>query len=191
MDTRGKKGPVIYEFRITLREMEPSIYRVFRVSDRITLKKLHKIIQIVMGWEGYHLYEFKYGPFRFGIPDDEFFIPGIYLQDASKVKLSSLNLEPKDVLVYNYDFGDDWSHLIEVQHSYYSQGGKVIPECLKGERACPPEDVGGVHGYQHFLDIISDPSNEEYEHLLEWSGGNFNPHFFDLEEVNRKLAKLK
>ncbi|PLS17805.1 hypothetical protein CVD28_08885 [Bacillus sp. M6-12] len=52
MDGRGKKGPVIYEFRITLREVEPSIYRIFRVSDRITLKKLHKIIQNCDGLRG-------------------------------------------------------------------------------------------------------------------------------------------
>jgi hypothetical protein len=186
-----RNAPVIYEFRITLRGIEPPIYRIFRVSDRITFKKLHKIIQVVMGWQDYHLYEFKYGPIQIGIPDGEYFIVDAYHWDASKTKLSSLKLERNDVLLYNYDFGDDWSHLLEVQISYYSEGGTFVPVCLEGENACPPEDVGGIGGFQHFLEVLADPDDEKYEHYRNWSGGNYDPQAFDIDEVNKKLAKLR
>jgi hypothetical protein len=109
-----RNTPVIFEFRITLRGIEPPIYRVFKVSDRITFKMLHKIIQIVMGWQDYHLYEFKYGPIQISIPVDEYFIVDSNHWDASQAKLSALKLGYNDVLLYNYDFGDDWSHLLEV-----------------------------------------------------------------------------
>jgi hypothetical protein len=181
--------PIIYHFKISLRET--NIYRVFKVSDRITFKKLHKIIQVVMGWEDYHLYEFKYGPTVIGIPDDEYFIEDSFHMDTSKTKLSSLNLAPKDVLIYNYDFGDDWSHLLEVEAAYYSQGGKVIPECLDGKMACPPEDVGGIGGFQHFLEVLKNPEDEQYEHFNEWSGGEYDASYFNIEEVNKRLEKLR
>lgn len=186
-----KKNPIVYQFRITLRGVEPPIYRVFHVSNRITFKKLHKIIQTVMGWKDDHSFEFKYGPIHIGIPDGEYFILDGFHWDAARSRLSQLNLEYQDVLLYNYDFGDDWRHLLEVESSYYVNEGSIPPLCLEGENACPPEDVGGVGGFEYFLQVIRDPNNEEYEHLMTWAGGNYDPKAFNLDEVNRKLTKLR
>jgi hypothetical protein len=93
-------------------------------------------------------------------------------------------------MTYEYDFGDGWNHRISVE--------RVLPEsdpsrpivCLEGERACPPEDCGGFHGYAEILDIIFNPSHPDYEAMLDWTGRDFNPEVFDLEKVNRRLNEL-
>jgi hypothetical protein len=65
------------------------------------------------------------------------------------------------------------------------------PVCLAGARACPPEDVGGMTGYETLLEVLDNPNHPQHEEYLEWIGDNFDPEAFDAEEVNRKLHQLK
>jgi hypothetical protein len=92
---------------------------------------------------------------------------------------------------YDYDFGDDWKHIIEIEKTLPAEEGVRYPRCVKGERACPPEDCGGPYGYPYFLDKIQDPKHEEHEDTLEWIGGEFDPEEFDLDEVNDDLHHLR
>lgn len=83
---------------------------------------------------------------------------------------------------YVYDFGDSWEHEIRLEKILPREKRKY-PACIAGKRACPPEDCGGIWGYEEFLEIIKDPEHEEYEDMLDWVGGEFDPEHFDIEDV--------
>jgi hypothetical protein len=87
-----------------------------------------------------------------------------------------------------YDFGDSWEHELVLEESrYFNPELRTELACLEGERACPPEDVGGVPGYFEFLSALKDPSHEEHESYMEWSGGDYDCEQFDSESVNWEL----
>ncbi|MFN3334675.1 MAG: plasmid pRiA4b ORF-3 family protein, partial [Caldilinea sp.] len=110
--------------------------------------------------------------------------------DDNTVRLSQVIGKNTKRFRYTYDFGDDWVHVIEVEKILPYEQGRVYPLCLAGKRACPPEDVGGVWGYESFLATLSDPSDPEHEAMLEWVGGEFDPEEFDIEEVNAIFANM-
>ncbi len=85
---------------------------------------------------------------------------------------------------YIYDFGDNWEHIIKLEKIFPRDKNVDYPICIAGKRACPPEDCGGIWGYENFLEIINDPDNEEYEDMIEWVGGEFDPEHFDVKEVS-------
>ena len=91
---------------------------------------------------------------------------------------------------YEYDFGDSWEHVLVVEKVLPPEPGRQVPVCIKGKRACPPEDVGGVWGYAEFLEALQDPDHEDHEMYLEWIGGEFDAEEFDLEETNEMLRGL-
>jgi len=95
----------------------------------------------------------------------------------------------KDSLIYEYDFGDSWEHKIILEKILPYDASLKVPSCIKGKRACPPEDCGGIWGYQNLVEIIKDPSHPEHEEMLEWLGGEFDPEYFDMNETNRMLGK--
>ena len=88
-------------------------------------------------------------------------------------------------------FGDGWEHQIEVEKVLPAEPGKRYPLGLAGKRACPPEDCGGMPGYEHLLEVLRDPKNEEYEEMREWIQEDFDPEAFDLDEINRALKGIR
>lgn len=187
----------VYQFHISLLDVEPMIWRRIRVPAYITFDKLHEIIQVVMGWENCHLYEFRYGPQRIGIPDEEFLAPDQQtVVDASRRSLQSMKFSPDDFMTYTYDFGDNWVHLIRVEAVLAGDESRPKIECLAGERACPPEDIGGSQGYQEFRALLCKPSSlekrqqieEEYAGLVDLN--SFKPESFDLVDANKNLRSL-
>lgn len=65
------------------------------------------------------------------------------------------------------------------------------PVCLSGRRTCLPEDCGGIRGYADLLKIIHNPAHEEYEGMMEWLGGSFDPDKFNIDDINRSLARFR
>ena len=92
---------------------------------------------------------------------------------------------------YNYDFGDNWVHILAVEKMLPAEEVVRYPICLAGVRACPPEDVGGLPGYENFLEAMRDPKHPEHTEYLEWISGRFDPEAFDVDEVNRRLRRLR
>lgn len=175
-----------YLLKIQLLDIEPAIWRRFVVPANITLDRLHDVIQIVMGWTDSHLHEFTIGNKRYTqYPEskEDGLVCGRYrLEDLIKQKGRTFS--------YRYDFGDSWEHELVLEDSrYVNPVLRTELACLEGERACPPEDVGGVHGYFEFYNALKDPSHEEHESSVEWSGGDFDSVRFDFESVNRELMK--
>lgn len=177
----------VHQLKITLTGIRPPIWRRVQVSSSINLRRLHDVIQAAMGWTQSHLYQFQVGDVEFGEPDDEFGMP---IRSAKSTPLRKIAPQPGAVFRYEYDFGDSWQHRIEVEKVLPPELGATYPRCLAGKRACPPEDVGGVWGYEEFLEAIRDPEHEEHEAMREWGGEAFDPETFDLRAINEQLAHL-
>jgi hypothetical protein len=174
----------IYQLKVTLRDSNPPIWRRIQVSDTILLPHLHGVLQLAMGWTNSHLHSFQVGKRIFAepSPDDDFPIT-----DYRSVQLNQIAPAVADRLVYLYDFGDSWEHDIVVEEILPAEKGTHQPLCLDGQRACPPEDVGGVWGYADFLKAIRNSRHHEHAEMLAWVGGAFDPDKFDLRGVNRIL----
>jgi hypothetical protein len=182
-----KKFDKIYQFKITLQDSAPPIWRRIQVPETYTFWDLHVAIQDAFGWADYHLHEFEIlhptskRKVRIGFPDDDF---GRDILINWKQKISDyFSLENKKSN-YTYDFGDDWEHSVLLEKILPSEKNINYPRCIKGKRACPPEDCGGIWGYEEFLEAIKDSSHEQHEEMLEWIGGEFDPEHFNPGEVH-------
>lgn len=107
--------------------------------------------------------------------------------DESGYKLSQVMNTEKDSIIYEYDFGDGWEHTITLEKILPFDPKEKLTQCVKGKRACPPEDVGGIWGYYEFLEALGDPGHPEHESYMEWVGGEFDPQRCDIEEINALL----
>jgi hypothetical protein len=181
---------VVYQFRITLLGIEPPIWRRIQVRD-CSLDDLHFHIQMAMGWSNLHLYEFKIKGQGYAAPElmEESF-EEFELADSMTTAISQVVPQGRRRLTfkYRYDFGDDWEHKVAFEGSLPADEKQKYPVCLEGERACPPEDIGGVWGYEDFLDAISDPdhqSHEEYKNLARV----FDPEKFDPEQATKAMRE--
>ena len=177
----------IYQLKITLRESKPPIWRRIQVPGDVLLSKLHRILQMTMGWTDSHLHQFTIGGQDYSDPDSE-------LEDTAnekKFKLNTVINTEKAKFHYLYDFGDDWEHEILVEKILPPAPGVHYPVCIKGARACPFEDSGGMWGYMNLLNILGDPTHEEHEEMLEWTGGPIDPEEFDMEQLNADLRRLR
>jgi hypothetical protein len=161
-----------------------------QVRSDITLAKLHRIIQATMGWYDSHLHQFIVSRNYYGVPSRDSFLDED-LKDERKVPLKQILSKPKQKVTYEYDFGDGWEHEILLENVLAREPGVRYPHCIGGVRACPPEDCGGVGGYEDFLAAIRDPNHEEHDEYLEWIGGAFDPEEFELDEVNAALRQIK
>ena len=103
---------------------------------------------------------------------------------SGKQKIADFFSTENRTASYVYDFGDSWEHKIQLEKILPGEKGVEYPICIKGKRACPPEDCGGVWGYAELLEIIKDPKHEEYEEMMEWLGEEFDPDHFDVKEVS-------
>jgi len=183
----GAAGP-IYQLKITLKDFRPPIWRRVLVPGNFNLYQLHWVVQAAMGWSDSHLHQFIIGGDYYGLPSPDDWEP---MQDERRFTLSRMASSPKDKFVYEYDFGDSWEHEVVVEKILPPEPGVKYPLCVTGKGACPPEDVGGVWGYAEFLEAIRDPNHAEHDEYLEWVGGEFDPHAFDIEAVNRALRRVK
>jgi hypothetical protein len=179
----------VYQLKITLQDSTPPIWRRVQVRGNTSLSRLHAILQVVMGWTDSHLHEFVIRDVRYGMADMEW-DPLDRPRDERRVRLGQLLAREKDRFVYEYDFGDGWSHDILIEKIMPPEPGLPYPRCIAGKRACPPEDVGGLSGYKHFLTAIRNPQHEEHDELLVWAGGTFDPEAFDSDAVNQSLGRV-
>jgi hypothetical protein len=184
----------IYHLRVSLEGIEPLIWRRLQVPGSASLGWLHAAIQVAMGWTNSHLHQFVVGKRLYSDPSfqlDEFEDDPRVL-DEDKTAIHEIAPRAKSAFVYEYDFGDSWDHRITVEKILDADPAEgKFAQCLDGERACPPEDCGGVWGYADLLKIIRNPKHKEYKSMMEWLGGKFDPEAFDRDTINKHLRKLK
>jgi hypothetical protein len=185
----SKKIKELYQFKITLANSKPSIWRRILVPADYSFWDLHVAIQDSMGWFDYHLHLFEIkNPVtsvktEIGIPDEEFNAFDRIILPDYKEKISKYFNENNCNARYEYDFGDSWIHNIRFEKIIPAAVGTKYPKCIDGKMSCPPEDCGGIGGYHHLLTVLSNPRNKEHKEIIEWLGGKFNPELFNPESV--------
>jgi hypothetical protein len=179
----------IYQLKVVLQDIYPLIWRRILVQGDVTLPWLHGVLQIVMGWTNSHLHGFKLGGLFFSEPGPDNNWTDVF--DERQVHLRQMAPDVGSRFVYEYDFGDTWDHELVVEKIFLPQEKVEVPFCIDGERACPPEDVGGVGGYAEFITAISHPMRPDHSEWMEWIGGKFDPEEFDLKRKNDLLQVFK
>ncbi|GKT12965.1 MAG: integrase/recombinase XerD [Thiomicrorhabdus sp.] len=181
----------IYQIKMTLTGSQPPIWRRVLVHSSIRLSQFHAVIQSSMGWFDCHLHQFEKEGISYGMQDDEFGADfGSELNDENSYKLSDLLKAEKESMNYEYDFGDGWQHKIVLEKILPFDAASKLATCIKGVRACPPEDCGGIWGFQNLLEIISNPSHPEHYDMLSWLDIPFDEKYFSLSETNELLAEI-
>jgi hypothetical protein len=187
--TRSSKE--IYQFKITLEGSNPPIWRRIQIAD-CSLDKFHVHIQTAMGWTNSHLNQFRIEGINYADPllIEETFEELEY-EDSTTTLLSEIIPEDghRFRFEYEYDFGDCWTHEVLFEGEIRSEPGQKYPLCLKGERACPPEDMGGVCGYVDFLKAIANSGDAPLDEFLSWAGGKFDPEAFQPTAATRRMKK--
>lgn len=186
----GQAAGGIYQLKITLLGIKPPIWRRIQVKD-CTLDELHEHIQTAMGWTNSHMHQFHIGERRCGnLQLFEEDMEEFDMMDSTTTKLSDIfpASDKGSYIIYEYDFGDGWEHQILFEGIVPPEKRKKYPACVDGARACPPEDVGGVWGYEDFAQAITDPNHEQHQYFLEWSGP-FNPEKFSAEKATRNMRQ--
>jgi len=179
----------VYQIKVTLKGIRPPIWRRLHVLGETTLEQLHIIIQVAMGWENCHLHDFSIDGIRYGESGDDDFFDFEETEPEAETYLFQVVNEGSR-FKYTYDYGDGWEHTIVVEKVLPPDEGFSTPCCIKGKRACPPEDCGGPWGYQSLLEILNDPTHPDHETFSEWISSDFTPEAIDLPAINAQLERL-
>lgn len=169
----------IARIRIEIEDTNPLVWRELDVPLSTTLAMVHDIIQVVMRWWDYHLYEFEIGDRLYGVPssDDDLYERKVY--KASGLRLATVLERGIREFLYVYDFGDNWQHRITVLDVRQGDTDIEYPRFIAGARRAPPEDVGSISGFEEFLEAVTDPEHEQHARMLEWYDGPFDPDDID------------
>jgi hypothetical protein len=188
---RRKRPTLVHQFLVVLSGTDPLVWRRIQVPQTYSFWDLHVAIQDAMGWTDSHLHEFRLldvdekSIVSIGIPtaddpEDRPVVPGWEVPLSGYFAARPWHALP---VLYAYDFGDDWEHVLVHEGMESADSSAKYPRCLAGARRCPPEDCGGVHGYIEFLEIIANPNHPEHASTMEWSGGDYDPAAFDPADV--------
>lgn len=174
----------VYQLKVELQGAKPPIWRRIQVPGDTTLEQLHTIVQICMDWEDVHLHQFLIDRTCYCLPDKDDLWRTSRPKNEAKFTLYDLEKKIQPRFQYIYDFGDNWVHQIIVEKILPPEEGNPCPVLITGRRACPPEDIGGIHHYMHILKVLNNPGDEEYEEIINWLNFDFfDPAQFDKEDI--------
>ena len=176
----------LYLLHVQLAEIEPPIWRRLAIPGPRTLHALHGILQAAMPWQDYHLYQFEIGGTRYEDPNPDDRDPSV--PDPRGFTLDQLALVQGSRFQYTYDFGDDWLHDLTVEGVVPLPRDFLVPVCLGGARACPPEDCGGVGGYEELVAGVRRPQSAAAREFRDWLGHVYDPEELDLSAINVRLG---
>ena len=176
----------IYYLKITLTDVEPAVWRRVALPGAYTLDRVHRVIQLAMGWQDCHLHSFDIGTVQYGQPDPDGLLD---LRDEIDTRLDDLAAKD-DRFAYTYDFGDWWEHQVLVEDVLLAEPDGRYPTCLDGAGACPPEDVGGTYGFERFRAAMADRGHPEHDALRSWYGRSYDPGAFDAARATALLRRM-
>jgi hypothetical protein len=180
----------IARIRIQLDDWQPVIWRRVEVPLTATLKALHDVIQAAMPFDDYHLFEFRADGKRYAIPDPEWESLRDKTYSAKTTRLGTLVDRGVSELAYTYDFGNVWRHTVTIEAIADADPAVEYPRYTDGTGRAPPEDVGGLPGFEMFLDAIADPKHEQHLELKRWHGRLFDPQRAAEDEIQTRMEKL-
>ena len=178
----------IYELKITLSGIKPSIYRTIQIEENRTFFELHVAIQIAFGWENSHMHIFEIGADRIGMSEFDEFEDDHTIEEKT-IRLFQTELNEKDKFEYIYDFGDHWVH--EIQVTKILEPKKTFyPKCIKGAINRPPEDCGGIYGFEDFKEIMGNRKHPEFKEMKTWYGGMYDEELFLKNQINEDFKNF-
>ncbi len=187
----------IVRLKITLNDIKPVIWRRVEVPLTTSLLALHGVIQAVMLFENYHLFDFVTGTrgaetrYTISDPHDDLADDDFGdTMDASKTELGQLIEAGVKRLTYTYDFGDNWEHTILIEAVAAADPTLSYPRFIEGANRAPPEDVGGIPGFENFLSVMAKPKHPEHADIKQWYGRTFDPKDIAEAEITTRIAKL-
>ena len=180
---------MVARVRITLKDIEPEIWRRVAVPLDISLKGLHDVIQAVMAWQDYHLFEFRISDRVYGTPDPEW-VSDRKVYQARLARLETFVAQGVTAFDYVYDMGDNWEHVITIEAVEAGDDAQKYPLFIEGARRAPPEDVGSVPGYYEFLEAVTTPRHRERKRMLEWHGRLYDPDEIDALIIRLRLGDI-
>jgi len=172
---------IVLQFKIVLDDIKPEIWRRIQIPSDYNFWGLHVAIHDSMGWLDYHLHHFDIRPkrkkktYRIGIPDFEVTADQEEIYPGWEIAVMEYFNVPGVEAKYEYDYGHSWVHNVKLEGYLCKEEGREYPYCMDGERACPPEDCGGVHGYNSLVNILSDKKHPGYKEYRIWAGNNWMP----------------
>ena len=184
----SKKAKAIFQLKVSLRDIEPPVWRRIQVWEDTRLPQLHRILQSLFNWEDYHLHDFVVGRRVYSVPHEDDALNERKVVDERRVPLNRIVDHVGDAFEYAHDFGDDWQHDILLEAILLPETEAFYPRCIAGARNGPPEDAGGPGGYGDYVEALADPEHEEHENMLAWRGP-FDPEAFPLDEINASLSR--
>jgi hypothetical protein len=189
MTTAGKYPDTsIYQLKVTMRGSKPPIWRRIQVAGDVSLGLLHHVLQAAMGWYDCHLHQFEANGINYSDPDQDY---GLRMRNERIVRLDQVLPCIKDWFLYEYDFGDGWTHRITVEAIMPPEPGARYPRCLAGRRDRPPENCGGMWRYSKILEARKDPDHPDRDALREWMSYPLDPEAFNLDAINGRLKLLR
>jgi hypothetical protein len=198
-----RSGVVSYRVRIDLNGTNSPLWRRLEVASDLFLDEVHDLVQMAFGWTDSHLHRFGCGP-EYYSADTEYYLCPFEVQDGEdgvaedEVRLDEVLVEVGDTLFYNYDFGDDWQHVIELEAVLAREDAAPRAICTGGQRPGPAEDCGGIWGYELIV-AATDPTHTdhatavaEYARMfgVEADPTAYSPTPFSIDEVNKAVADL-
>jgi hypothetical protein len=187
---RDDPSQLLLQVKITIADIEPAIWRRLLLPKELNFAQLHEIIQAAFSWTDSHLHQFNVGGLVVGAPEfDEDGLNDHQIFEASEIFLRDLDLYhlPDPTILYECDFGDSWRHWIAFETSVERVAGQKYPLIVGGARAGPPEDCGGPHGYDDFLEAWRDPDHEENRAMRRWAPRGFDPEAFDRDKTQKAV----
>lgn len=173
----------VYVIRAVLRGTEPPVWRRIAVPANMKLPRLHDILQAAFGWSGDHLHEFVLRDIHYQSMDR----PARAVGGVPYERVGVVALLPTvgAQAGYVYDLGEEWDHALVLERVLPRGETPDRPVCLDGARACPPDNCGGIGGYEAVLDAVRGRENADRAEMLDWLG-SYDPEAFDPDEINRR-----
>ena len=179
----------IYQIQVSLRGSKPKIWRRILIESNTKLPVLHQIIQIIAGWRNQHMHQF--------IKNGKYYGNGTSSDDIIDYKdttVKDLLKKEKDKMTYEYDFGDSWEHFVLLEKILPIDDQKKYPLCVTGKKSFPPDNCGGLDGYDDLLEILANPKHKDHEEMKFWlkefGHKNFDSDRFDVNEINEVLENM-
>ena len=165
----------ILRIKIVLDGSRPPVNRIILVDRSVSQAQLHHIVQAAMGWRGTEDFQF--------FPSEHQDLP-----TAGEVQASDMFSPTNKHCGYEFD---GWYHDLELLSREKPEGRRFYPVCIAGERACPPEDIGGVAEYNKMLKALNDPQHPDYREMAGWLTQDFHPDAFNIEQANLRLGRYR
>lgn len=181
----------IARLRIAVDEVAPAVIRRVEVPLDIRLDDLHFVLQIAVGWQNCHPFEFRVDGAsgkRWGLVDRD--DPDSSPLPAESATLADLLALGHKVFQYDYVYGEDWAHTVELEAIAAADGDTRYPRLISAEGRCPPADIGGAMGYETYLHAMGDPLHLNHEGMRDWDDPDFDPHVVDEAAIRANLASL-